>query len=460
MSFLKRFQVSLESLHTPTDIACYVVAYSGGMDSHVLLTCCNQLRLPVRAVHVHHGLQSVADEWVVHCQGICKALDIRLDILYIDARKKHRQSPEEAARDARYQALQDNMRENEVLLTAQHRNDQAETLLLQLFRTASSAGLSAMPASRRFGRFVHLRPLLAFSRKEIESFARENALHWIEDPTNLDTSFDRNYVRQHLIPELENRWPNITEQLATVAGLQSGNLQVLEDMAAIDLANAKRTPEHSIEFGGHQVISILSISCLKQLSYARRFNLLRYWLLQEIPVNNVAGQLTKVSPTRKLLEEIVRSLIDSRSDANPVIFSTGYEFRKFQGELYLLTTGPEIMGQVTLDWCPVQPVSIPALNVQLRAVKTKGNGLNRELLAESLKIRFRQGGERLHPAGRRHSQSLKKLFQEAGIPQWQRDNIPLLYYGDELIAVIGLWICARYAVDKNGEGWQIEVEKL
>ena len=148
MSFVKRFQTSLESLSVPPENAHYVVAYSGGIDSHVLLHCCKKLNLPVRAVHVHHGLQNIADEWVIHCQSICRALNIHLDIIYVDARNRKGQSPEQAARSVRYKALKNNLLDGDCLLTAQHLNDQAETLLLQLFRTASSAGLSAMPAQK------------------------------------------------------------------------------------------------------------------------------------------------------------------------------------------------------------------------------------------------------------------------------------------------------------------------
>ena len=148
MSFLKRFQQSMESLSWESQSVIgsssaepvYVVAYSGGVDSHVLLHCCKQLDIRVRAVHVHHGLQSVADYWVTHCQEICQAMEIPLDVLYIDASPRRGQSPEEAARSARYQALKENMIAGECLLTAQHRDDQAETILLQLLRTASTAG--------------------------------------------------------------------------------------------------------------------------------------------------------------------------------------------------------------------------------------------------------------------------------------------------------------------------------
>ena len=454
MSFVKRLQNALESLHSLSDDTNYVVAYSGGLDSHVLLHCCKQLKLPVRAVHVHHGLQAVADDWVQHCQSVCDALDIPLDVLYVDAKAEQGQSPEEAARKVRYQALQDNLSNADCLITAQHLDDQAETLLLQLFRTASTAGLAAMPASRQFGDHVHIRPLLSFSREEIERFARSAGLQWIEDPSNEDVQFDRNYLRINLIPQLKQRWPEITRQLSTVASLQSNNLRVLEDMAAIDLANTIRLSPWRSKIPVYDAVSLLSIAALKELSSARLFNLLRYWIITT----------TKTSPTRKLLQEIEKTLVNSQADANPVIPFSGFEFRKYQDDLYLLKPNIDKNFQHELAndlaWDTTSPLVISFLNIQLKAVDTIGEGLKKSLLVEPLTIRFRRGGEKFHPAGRRHSQSLKKLLQEANVPPWQRDVVPLLYSGDELVAVVGLWIGKGFGVGEGESGWSVGIEGL
>jgi len=467
MSFVKRLQTSLESLSVPSENAHYVVAYSGGIDSHVLLYCCKKLKLRVRAVHVHHGLQDIADEWVNHCQGICRVLNIHLDVVYVDAKKNKGQSPEEAARSVRYEALQNNLLESDCLLTAQHINDQAETLLLQLFRTASTAGLSAMPGQRQLGKNSHLRPLLSFSRQEIEKFAAQNALSWVEDPTNQDVSYDRNFLRKEIIPLLQSRWPEITGQLSTVASLQSNNLQVLEDMAAIDLANLIKLPAYQSITSFYKVVSVLSIFRLKKLSVARRLNVLRYWLIKTAG-NQSAKLSARISPTRNLLEEMDRALINSAQDANPVITFSGFELRKFQGDLYLLKPAAPSLAPLTAHpcatadtaWQPLSPVLIPALNIQLKSIDSIAGGLNKSLLNESLKICFRQGGENFHPAGRRHSQRLKKLLQEANIPTWDRESIPLVYFKDELIAVVGLWVCKQYAVSADEEGWLIGVDVL
>ena len=450
MSFVKRFQNSLGSLYVPPDNSKYVIAYSGGLDSHVLLHCFKQLDVSVRAVHVHHGLQAIADDWVNHCQQSCDQLAVQLDILYVDAQQKPGTSPEEAARDARYEALHGNLEKDECLVTAQHLDDQAETLLLQLFRSASAAGLSAMPANKQIGDYVHIRPLLSFSRADIEKYAKDNNLQWVEDPTNQDTAFDRNYLRKDILPLLENRWPEINAQLAKVSELQSSNLQVLEDMAAIDLANAISTQQSLLRVCVYQVVSSLSINRLQQLSSARLLNLLRYWVMTTL----------NQQPTRNLLEELEKALINSQQDANPEIIFGDFSFRKFQGNIYLLRIS-DLQGlQDNPDWTPSSPVTLSGLNIQIKAVDSVGVGLHRDLLDKTLIIRSRTGGEKFHPAGRRHSQSLKKLLQEANVPPWERDVLPLLYLGDELIAVGGLWVCKRYSVDPGESGWLVDVDLI
>ncbi len=463
MPFVQRFLKELESLHALTDNAKYVVAFSGGLDSHVLLHCCYILQLPVRAVHVHHGLQDCADDWVVHCEQICQQLDVALDVIYVDAQKKSGQSPEESARIARYQALQENLNDNDCLLTAQHLNDQAETFLLQLFRTASAAGLSAMPAVRRFGGYLHCRPLLNFSREEIERYAKDNALQWVEDPTNADLSYDRNYIRNTILPALKERWPEVNAQLSTVAALQSNNLQVLEDMAAIDLANALIKLNSSTVSSRYNVISVLSVQRINKLSASRRLNLLRYWIRSAVKDGSSENvKLNKVL-SRKLLLEIENSLIYSQQDANAVISLNGFEIRRFQDGLYLLAlrpgvkpTGPEQI----VGWNTATVLRLDAASLKLHTRMVVSSGLKKNLLADELSIRYRQGGETFHPAGRGHSQRLKKLFQEENIPPWERDSIPLLYAGDELVAVVGLWYGKGFVVAEGEEGWIVEVEVL
>lgn len=450
MSFIERFQTSLESLPQPATKKNYVIAYSGGLDSQVLLFCFKKINIPMRAVHVHHGLQSQADEWVTHCQHSCGQLNIPLDVLYVNAQKKSAESPEESARNARYHALRENLNSGECLVTAQHMNDQAETLLLQLFRTASSAGLAAMPASKKFGKGLHLRPLLHFTREQIEQFSADENLQWIEDPSNQDTTYDRNFLRKIVFPLLNTRWHKISQQLTTVASLQSDNLKVLEDMAAIDLANCLITQASPLTFAVFKIQSILCLQAIHKLSTPRQLNLLRYWVITTL----------KMQPTRNLLQEIQCSLLNSQKDANPEIVFSDFSFRKFQGNLYLLKLNKPLKILNEIEWQPSSALQLPELNIQLNAVRVSAQGLNKKLLSEKFIIRFRQGGEDFHALGRRHSRSLKKLLQEANIPPWERDVLPLVYFDNELIAVAGLWLSQNFAADEGEQGWLVEVAAI
>ncbi len=457
MHFVKRFQISLEALSSPESNAHYVVAYSGGIDSHVLLHCCKKLKLPVRAVHVHHGLQAIADDWVLHCQNVCDVLNIQLDVVHVDGRKKKGQSPEESARAARYTALQNSLMVGDCLLTAQHLNDQAETVLIQLCRTAGAAGLSAMPAVKKIGEHVHLRPLLTFSSREIENFAKQANLYWIEDPSNQDINYDRNYIRKNVMPMLEQRWPEITQQLSTVSALQANNLQVLEDMAAIDLANSLNTFICNRIVSAYEIVSVLSITRLRQLSSARLLNLLRYWLgvTNGLALNSLA--------TRNLLEEIEKTLVNSSQDTKSVVVFNGLEFRKYQNDLYLLKEKislNQMESNNDRNWLPTAALNLAELNIQIKSVLRVGKGLSKSLLTEPLTIRFRKGGEYFHPVQRQHSQRLKKLLQEANIPPWDRGTLPLVYFKDELIAIVGLTVSKQYAVGAEEEGWIIDVVAL
>ncbi len=462
MSFLERFQIILESLYILPEKSHYVVAYSGGVDSHVLLQCCAILNLPVRAIHIHHGLQTVADDWVKHCQTICKQLNVELEIVYVDAKKQQRESPEESARKARYQALHYSLSEGDCLLLGQHLNDQAETLLLQLFRASGAAGLSAMPALRYFANSIQLRPLLTFSQNDIAAYAKENTLQWVDDPSNADTAFDRNFVRAEVMPLLENRWPEITDKLASAANLQANNLRVMEDMAAIDLANVTLVDERIPKFHFYSVVSLLSISKLKRLSSARLLNVLRYWILQSATGESpVAKKLV----TRNLLEELEQSFLHTQQDTKAVISFSGHEFRKYQDGLYLLK--PKLSSKEMAEvknsqyiWNFAQTLLISSAGIEFERsqdLNSDENGLKLSLFNKALTVRFRQGGEIFHPVNRQHSQRLKKLFQEENIPPWERDLIPLVFLGDELISVAGLWYSKKHQADVNEPAWVVRL---
>jgi len=208
----------LEILKALPDSGRLLVGYSGGMDSHVLLHAVwglrNELKLEMSAVHVNHGLQSDAEAWADSCADFCRSQQIPIAIIQVDATPEKGESPEAAARDSRYCALHDLMLKGDILLTAHHSDDQAETVLLQLLRGSGPSGLSAMPIISGFGPGFHARPLLEFSRAELAEYAQHNRLQWLEDFSNSDTSFDRNFLRQEVVPLLKQRWPAMHKTLS------------------------------------------------------------------------------------------------------------------------------------------------------------------------------------------------------------------------------------------------------
>ncbi|MGI9321112.1 MAG: tRNA lysidine(34) synthetase TilS, partial [Thiogranum sp.] len=196
----------------------YWVAFSGGVDSHVLLHLLAEARrqLPgsLAAVHVNHQIQQQSGDWEIHCRSVCEELRVPFHLLRVQGKARAGESPEAAARTARYRALADWLPTDAVLTTAQHRDDQAETLLLQLFRGSGPRGLAAMPENSALGRGRLLRPFLETSRQAIVSYARAHRLRWIEDPSNTDTRYDRNLLRQRIMPELQQQWPGLSKVLA------------------------------------------------------------------------------------------------------------------------------------------------------------------------------------------------------------------------------------------------------
>lgn len=440
MNFLQRFQQTLVSLSITPAQQNITVAYSGGLDSHVLLSACHATGLSIRAIHIHHGLQSEADAWVQHCQNICQSLAIPLDVYYVDAHPVAGQSPEEAARIVRYQAIEQAMQVGGILFTAQHLDDQAETFLLQLMRGGGAAGLAAMPLSRPFGVGKLVRPLLHFSRVEIHHYACQQKLSWIDDPSNADTRIDRNYIRHSVMPVLQQRWQACVGSLLQAASQQQDNLEIIEAMAAIDLAAVTtRQPD------------ILNLSALMQLSPGRQKNMLRYWL----------RTITEQAPAQTLLNEIISSVAYAAIDAKPLIQWRNFEIRRFQRKLYLSRHTTAFNPAQTFIWQPVEPLQIVSAGICLRAVNSdSGHRFKTDLINKTLQIRFRQGGERIQPAGKKHHYRLKSLFQQAGIPPWERNKIPLLYLEDELIAVGNRWYAEHYCADANEPGWQLQLDCL
>jgi tRNA(Ile)-lysidine synthase len=420
----------------------YWVAYSGGCDSTVLLHALAALRdqLPVelRALHVNHNLHEAAPTWAAHCHAVCEALAIPLYEVNVDARGTKGESPEAAARAARYRIFSDVLAAGDGLLLAHHRDDQAETLLLQLLRGSGPRGLAAMPSHRPQGAGWLGRPLLAFSRQALCQYAEAEGLHWIDDPSNFDTEFDRNYLRQRVMPLLRERWPAGTSTLARAAGLQVEAAELLHQFA-----------EEDWQYTAGPQADTLQIEALTQLTPERQRNLLRYWI---DTVNNLP------LPDQQRLTRILAEVIPAAEDAQPCIRWPGGQVRRFAGLLYLLAEDPLPVSS-PLAWNLYDKLELADGRV-LTVCAATGEGLQVGLQANAtLSVRFRQGGEVCRPAGRGHQHELKKLFQEWGVPPWERQRVPLLYVGEEIAAVVGYCVCEPYHAHKQEAGLKLGVVK-
>lgn len=409
----------------------YLVAFSGGCDScvllHALVVLRGQLTAPVAAVHVDHGLQSGSEAWLQRCEAQCAAWQVPFVGRRVNARARAGESGEAAARKARYDAMRALMQAGDVLLTAHHRDDQAETFLLQLLRGAGPRGLAAMPECTPFGSGYLARPLLGFTRDEICAYASRAGLHWIDDPSNFDTVFDRNYLRNEVMPRLRQRWPAAGRVIARAATHQAESVQLLDALAEIDAAQT----------GAGEA---LSVTALQTLSGARARNLLRWWIRgRGLPV-----------PDATRLSRILDEVAGARVDAEPCVRWQGAEARRYRDGLFVLAP-PTPIPAAALPWEPHSELVVPGLGI-LNAVLAPG-GLSPEVCEAGLTVRFGVAGERCRPTGHAHHQTLKKLWQQAGVPPWVRERTPLLYVEGRLAAVAGRWICAEFAVSARETGW-------
>lgn len=415
----------------------YWVAYSGGLDSHALLHATVALRarraLPdVVAAHINHGLQPEADAWERHCRQICRELRVPCRVIRVHAGPRIGESPESAARRARYQGLRSLVGEQEMLLTAHHRDDQAETVLLQIVRGAGPAGLAGMPVCSAFGQGWLARPLLDVSRVTLEQYGGDQGLRWISDASNADTHYDRNFVRHQVLPTLTARWPAVKRTLSRVAANQQDASCLLQELAAADYAViVGPTPD------------TLSRTALVALSAERRRNVVRYWL----------NTLGLPMASRAHLGAVLSQMMDGNSDTSACVRWPGAEIRRYRDTLYAMPPRCAVVGlQAPIAWDLMTPLEL--MHGQLRATVVRGAGLGmRSIRGRCVQVQWRRGGERCRPTGYRHTRKLKKLLQERGVPPWERDRLPLIYVDGDLAAVGPLWVCEPFAAREDEAGW-------
>lgn len=416
-----------------------VVALSGGLDSVVLLHALVELRaqskinLQLRAFHINHHLQAQANIWQQFCADLCKQLSV--DFSSTEVEISTQSGVENAAREARYRAFEKTLSAGEILLLAHHRDDQMETLLLRLMRGSGSRGLSGIPRSRQLGKGSLLRPLLEFDRQDLQRYAEDAQLKWMEDQSNQDEKYDRNYCRHRLLPLIESRWPGYRESWGKAALLAEESESLMQDLARLDLALAATDS-----------ISVVKIDKLLALSDARRRNLLRYWL----------ATLDFAELGWNRLQQLSKELL--QSGTNTRFIATDFQLRRYKNGLYVLQAGKAVVGDINktseLSW---NPVKVAALNLpnngslsctQLSCIDDAVQGLALTSCTD-LKIKYRQGGESCRLVGR-PTKSLKKILQEVEMEPWWRTRLPLLYKDESLVCIPGIGVSEEYAA-KTGE---------
>lgn len=398
-----------------------VLALSGGLDSRVMLelmaSYCKSRKLECLAAHVHHGLSENADSWAEQCKHWCQELGVAFVLEKVQLATQGR-SIEESAREARYTALKKHLQDKDLLLTGQHADDQLETFFLALKRGSGPKGLSSMAQSMPFGQANLLRPLLTISRHEIEEFAHARQLAWVEDESNQDQRFERNFVRHSLTPALVERWPHIRQAVQRTAELCSEQEQLLDELLA------EKYQQCLCDDGS------LSIVMLGNASTLIRSRLIRMWLEQ----NHLR------MPTREQLNKVWLEVAKAKADANPQLQLSEVQVRRYLNKLYIVRDWQSLAEwQRPLDID--KPCPLPEGLGSLALVPSSKGRLSQQALVQSpLRVTFNPEGLSAHPAERGHSRKLKKLFQEYGVPSWLRRRTPILMCGERVVAVGNLFI--------------------
>ncbi len=393
-----------------------LVAFSGGIDSTVLAHALVSQRrkfASLRLAHVDHGLQAASGEWSRHCARQARAWRVPFVSLNANIQRKRGESPEAAARDARYALLASAMRPGEVLVTGQHEDDQAETLLLQLFRGAGVAGLAAMPGRAPFGQGLVVRPLLGTPRAELEEYARVNQLSWVEDPTNVETKFARNYLRTKVMPLIREQWPGAVTSISRSAQHMAEADRLLGELAHRDLAKA-------VDGDG------LRVTALRALPRARRHNALRAW---------IAGFGLEAPSTAQAIE-IGGRVLTARPDSQPEFEWNGSIIRRRAGRLALaVKSADRVESSIELiskswHWTRDRQCVLNRAGDTLALINDAAGPIDLDALPKIVEIRARAGGETLRPGPRARTQALKKLIQSAKLSMEARERLPLVFSGN------------------------------
>jgi tRNA(Ile)-lysidine synthase len=437
MSFSAASLYAVLESSVPAGARGFVVGLSGGADSAALLSAMVALRegfhtLPLRAVHIDHGLQAAAAEFREACTILCRRLGVPLELIRIDVQSKAGVSVEAAARDARYAALAAQLKARECLLTAHHRKDQAETLLLQALRGAGVKGMSAMPICRVLGVGWHVRPVLDVPHSELLEFGERLENCKSIDPMNEDLRFDRTYLRKAIWPPIEKRWPGAEIALSRTARHMAEAQELLDIAAAKDVARLRDG-------------DALSVPGLRVLPQPQRMNAVRFWLSE-------AGV---EPPSTARLIEALRQVFGADADQQPAIVWGNKALRRYRQRLFLTEADPPRLAEAR-PWATALGSTI-ALGANLGNLTwcAQIGGIAADAVPPVVIVRRREGGETLKPARSARTQTIQHLCQSQGVLPWMRDALPLVFAGDELIAVADLWVDARWGAPADAPGLKI-----
>ncbi len=414
------------------------VGYSGGLDSTVLLDLAKNYfpQKRITAVHINHGLSHKANTWQEHAQRHCRDLSINFEAHLVDCSAGR--NAENSARFARYQVFEKLLKNDDILLLAHHADDQAETVVYHLLRGSGSLGMSGIPVVRQLGQGKVFRPLLGLSRQQLSLHGENAGLSWVEDESNFDTDYDRNYLRHKVMPLLADRWSGHQFRIAASASQSKKDKNLAKSIFDSDL--------HALDMQDERAGLSICLERMNSLEIIRQQNIIRH----------LPALLGYLLPGSSTVCEVINVLLSARPDGAPRVMAKNYEYRRYRNRIYLLRTRdgcvPKLEGRIKWQQ-PHNNLILPdGSSLLTKLVFSEGLRLDS---FTSLEIGYRNGGERCKPCGRQRSQTLKRLFQEHALEPWWRSSIPLFFHGQDIVAVGDLWICEGWQADEGERGLQI-----
>ena len=404
------FESSITSSLEKSSYNEFLIAYSGGCDSTALLYIANQMarknKINIRAIHVNHNLNKESKKWENHCKEFCKEINVELCVENINIPLKSGDSIEEKAREDRYSSIYTQMSKKTLMMTAHHGDDQAETFLYQLFRGSGAKGLSSMPRIKKIKKGFHLRPFLAFNKKTLEDFTEFKALNYVEDLSNNNTDFSRNFIRKEILPSIKRKWPSCASTISRSAQNLSELFKLNEDLAMIDIQR----------FLINNIYK-LSVS-VRSLDKYRCNNVIRYW----ISINNYR------MPSAEQIHSIYSDVLNAGKDKVPFFLCSEYEIRRHNDYIEIMQPLTKHDSSIIYKWKFMENLIIHNLSLNLSWTDLeKRFGCK---ITNDVEVRFRNSGKNIKLYSSK--KSLKDYMRETNMPPWKRERTPLIYIDGEL----------------------------